>query len=62
MVTKKQSEEMMKELEDFYCIVCEKFNCDCSSSDCFKLYKSTIIKQKQKLKLLMKQNDNQETK
>ncbi len=23
---------------DFYCTICEEFNCDCSSSDCFKIY------------------------
>ena len=21
----------------FYCTICEKFNCDCGSSDCFKI-------------------------
>ena len=34
----------LKELRKhtFYCLICEKFECDCSSSDCFKPRSETI--------------------
>ncbi len=40
-------EEMIKFLKElrykkFYCIICERFECDCSSSDCFKLKSEDI--------------------
>lgn len=29
----------------FYCTICEKFNCDCGSSECFKIHElDEIIK------------------
>ncbi len=28
----------------FYCTICEEFNCDCGSSDCFKLYSLEEVK------------------
>lgn len=36
---RKEAIKDIKELRDhrFYCVVCEKFDCDCGSSDFFKL-------------------------
>ena len=37
-VVKQEVVKHLKELRNkrFYCVVCEKYNCDCGSSDCFK--------------------------
>ena len=41
---KQEAIKWIKELRDykFYCVVCEKFECDCGSSDCFKPKKENI--------------------